>query len=670
LNFFEEVSLKFKNLETIDNKPLKTFFDDAAKNGVEFLKLLGNIAGGFLTLADNPELGVFFKQLNEVTDIFQRIGENLTGSLPAFGEFLIQFSLIIEKFTEAGSITIFFNVLSKVLEILNKFFASPVGQTLIKLGSFILPIAAAFGAIQIAAGFFFKVVIGNISRVVGSFTGLGRKISALKAGDPFIGVRKGSALTRTELQRQMIVDAQKKQAMNGIYISGQQAAAGIRAAGVASKTATPLIAAGGGAASKASIGLKSFGRAFALIGGPIGIILLLLPMIIENWDKIVAFFKELPAKIGEIFSKVWDKVTEALPKIIDKIKEWVGNVIGWLKENWPLILAVLTGPFGLLVLAVVKNWDKIIEFIQGIGAKLAEVGAKIWDWIVDSFKKVVDLYIGAWEAIFDFIKGLGGKLLEIGAKIWDWVVDTFKKAVELYIGAWEAVFTFIKGLGSKLLEIGKNIWDWIVDFLKQRIENLKTNFGLMIDFVKGLPAKALEAGKAIWGWVSERLTGVIDRAKGLFNGLIDWIKGLPGRVASAASGLFNGIRDAFRNALNWIIGKWNGLSFTLPSITAFGKTIGGGTFRVPPIPPFAKGGIVQPSATGTLGLIAEAGRPERIEPLDPDGLSKRDKAMIEMLAGPGKGVTVNVYPSAGMDERELAAIVSRQISYSLRRGAA
>ena len=69
-----------------------------------------------------------------------------------------------------------------------------------------------------------------------------------------------------------------------------------------------------------------------------------------------------------------------------------------------------------------------------------------------------------------------------------------------------------------------------------------------------------------------------------------------------------------------------------------------------------------------LARIGEAGRPERVEPLDPDGLSKRDKAMIGLLSG--NGMTVNVYPSPGMDERELAALVSRQIAYSLRKGAA
>ena len=41
-----------------------------------------------------------------------------------------------------------------------------------------------------------------------------------------------------------------------------------------------------------------------------------------------------------------------------------------------------------------------------------------------------------------------------------------------------------------------------------------------------------------------------------------------------------------------------------------------------------------------------------------------------MTGGSGKGITVNVYPSAGMDERELANLVSRQLAYQMRRGAA
>ena len=79
-----------------------------------------------------------------------------------------------------------------------------------------------------------------------------------------------------------------------------------------------------------------------------------------------------------------------------------------------------------------------------------------------------------------------------------------------------------------------------------------------------------------------------------------------------------------------------------------------------------------PVPGGILANIAEGGRPERIEPLDPDGLSKRDKAIISELSGGagGKGMTFNIYPSAGMDERELADMISRKISFMMRKGAA
>jgi len=77
-----------------------------------------------------------------------------------------------------------------------------------------------------------------------------------------------------------------------------------------------------------------------------------------------------------------------------------------------------------------------------------------------------------------------------------------------------------------------------------------------------------------------------------------------------------------------------------------------------------------PSMGGTIARIGEAGRPERVEPLDPSGLSKRDRALIEMLAGPAGGINITVNPSAGMDERELAALVSRQLAFQMRKGAA
>jgi hypothetical protein len=55
-----------------------------------------------------------------------------------------------------------------------------------------------------------------------------------------------------------------------------------------------------------------------------------------------------------------------------------------------------------------------------------------------------------------------------------------------------------------------------------------------------------------------------------------------------------------------------------------------------------------PSSGGTLAKLAEAGRAERIEPLDANGLSAGDRAIIAELrrlqasAGDGKGFALSI----------------------------
>ena len=469
LDYFKDVSLAFKNLEKIDGKPLKEFFADAAINGTKLLDLLGNIIGGFIKLADNPELGVFLGQLNQVTDIFQSIGEDISKSLPSFGSFLIEFANFLKLVTESGSIIIFFDTLRSAFEKLNAFLDTGLGKKILEVSAAVLPVLAAIGLLGNVTAFFGKVLLGPIFSLGKFAIGAKNLYSEIK----FLG---------PGLQTLAIQAKDTALKLGTTLFNGAKSAA------------TGLLQLGSAIGKQLVTAFTGLGAAMRL--NPLGVFLTVVGLVL--------------AAIGILYTK-----SETFRNLVDgigtAIKNAFSGTIDFLKNNWPMILAILTGPIGLAVLAISKNWDTIISTI----------------------------------------------------------------------------------------------------------------------------------------------------------------KGLPNRIKEVASGLWDGIRDSFKSALNWIIDKWNGLSFKLPSITAFGKTIGGATFRVPPITKFAAGGIVQPSATGTVGLIAEAGRPERIEPLDPDGLSKRDKAMIEMLSGgAGSGINITINPSAGMDERELASIVSRQIAFQLRKGAA
>jgi hypothetical protein len=86
----------------------------------------------------------------------------------------------------------------------------------------------------------------------------------------------------------------------------------------------------------------------------------------------------------------------------------------------------------------------------------------------------------------------------------------------------------------------------------------------------------------------------------------------------------------------------------------------------------AIGGVVQPTNAGTLVRIAEAGRAERVTPLDRQGFSPAERKMLEMLEnklGNGGGSdTYNVHPAPGMNEVQLADRVARRVAWNRRRG--
>jgi hypothetical protein len=84
-----------------------------------------------------------------------------------------------------------------------------------------------------------------------------------------------------------------------------------------------------------------------------------------------------------------------------RIQKAASAVFNWVKSNWPLILAVLTGPIGIAAAAIIKNWDRIksgagkmVSGIKGLFAGLADILTAPFRAAVDTLRSVWNNTIG------------------------------------------------------------------------------------------------------------------------------------------------------------------------------------------------------------------------------------------------------------------------------------
>ena len=120
--------------------------------------------------------------------------------------------------------------------------------------------------------------------------------------------------------------------------------------------------------------------------------------------------------VAVLIVKNWDTIKNAFMTAVNA-------VIGFLKANWPTILAILTGPIGLAVLAITRNWDTIKSGVTAV-----------YEWVRDKFTAVVS-----------FISGLPGKITSAARGMWDGITSAFKAAINTIIRGWNRIEFKIPG---------------------------------------------------------------------------------------------------------------------------------------------------------------------------------------------------------------------------------
>ena len=158
--------------------------------------------------------------------------------------------------------------------------------------------------------------------------------------------------------------------------------------------------------------------------------------------------------IGYLLYKNWDKVQEIAGTVWKAVKKATSDTLDWFKRNWPYILGVLTGPFGLAIALIYKHWDAIKRVFSDAITWGKSIGNAIKDGIVNGLLGIGNAAWGVINNIWEVVYGAGKTILGwgkyVGTTIKDGVVAGVEGIGALLVGAFRAAINAVIRLWNSL----------------------------------------------------------------------------------------------------------------------------------------------------------------------------------------------------------------------------
>lgn len=289
---------------------------------------------------------------------------------------------------------------------------------------------------------------------------------------------------------------------------------------------------------------------FGLVGGPILLLLSMLPLIsagfamvsaallptiaiiaglavvaglvylaFKNWDKIKEFFANLWEGITSWISKAWADIGQFFTNMVTGIGDWLNQALANIGK---FIESAITF-FLLLPVRVFqfywKLWTEDIPY--AIGWLIGWVAETVPKWI-DQFvlwikNMAIEIPLRFWEMVTNVILWL--------QSLWTWLVTS--------IPVWWAQFV-----------------QWVVDMAKK-----------VADLFTQLKVWVVEILVALWTWISTEVPTWVPR-------FIAWLKTLPQKIADIfqeakekaiglAKGLYDGVKQWLDSVIGWLKDVWS-----------------------------------------------------------------------------------------------------------------
>lgn len=228
----------------------------------------------------------------------------------------------------------------------------------------------------------------------------------------------------------------------------------------------------------------------------IGLVVAAVVLLIQHWDDITAKFPILgtiadgvKAVLEGFAGWITGTLVPAVMSIASTVTDAVGQAIGFVRDNWPLLLAIILGPIGLIVDAIILNWGTIKDTVTGAVSFVVGFVQDHWPQIQTVIETLTSWITGTFSVVFGAIKG--------------YVIDPVTAAIGFIVDHWPEIQGAIQGVLdfiSNVFSVGFGaITDYVINPIEAAINWVVNNIGRILGPIQSIIDKAQEA----IGWVNK-----------------------------------------------------------------------------------------------------------------------------------------------------------------------
>lgn len=263
--------------------------------------------------------------------------------------------------------------------------------------------------------------------------------------------------------------------------------------------------------------------------------------------------------VGVLLYKNWETVTEYLLAAWEAIKETAVVVWEWLKgffEEWGLtVLAVITGPIGIMVGLIVSNWEAIkaatLAIWEGIKVFLSTLWEGVKAVVTSAVNIIKTIVTTVWNGIKAATTAVWNGIRAAISAVWSGIKSVVTAAINvvksIVTSVWNGIRAVTSSVWNGIKSVISSVWSGMKSIVSSSVNGIRSTITSIWNSIKSITSSAWNGIKSTvskgisgaWNAVKSYVGRFLSSGKSLMTSLA---KGIRQGLSSALSAVKNGMK--------------------------------------------------------------------------------------------------------------------------------